>query len=140
MKSDIEIAKWVYQRIKGSDLAASVTGKLSDRGRPAGSALEDIIVSVLANDGSGDAQTAFVNVNVYVSDIFNKTTKAWERDTIRVAELCELSKFLFTLFGGDFRVVPKNSSQRVLPTGATFEDGHTEHFINNKLYIRISND
>ena len=140
MKSDIEIAKWVYRRIKDSELAAAVTGKLSDRGRPAGSTLEDIVVSVLASDGSGDAQTAFVNVNVYVSDLWNSNTKAWERDTIRVGELCELSKSLFTLFGGDFRVVPKQSSQRVLPTGVTFEDGHTEHFINNKLFIKISND
>ena len=140
MKSDIEIAKWVYRNIKGSELATAVTGKLSDRGRPAGSTLEDIVVSVLANDGSGDSQTAFVNVNVYVSDLWNSNTKAWERDTIRVGELCELSKSLFTLFGGDFRVVPKQSSQRVLPTGVTFEDGHTEHFINNKLFIKISND
>lgn len=140
MKSDIEIAKWVYRCIKGSELEASVSGKLSDRGRPAKSTLEDIIVSVLASEGSGDRQTAFVNVNVYVSDLWNSETKAWERDTIRVSELCNLSKFLFTLYGGDFRVSPKDSSQRVLPTGVTFEDGHTEQLINNKLFIKISND
>ena len=34
MKSDIEIQKFVYHKIKGTDLERNVTGKLSDRGRP----------------------------------------------------------------------------------------------------------
>ena len=53
MKSDIEISKFVYHKIKGSILERSVTGKLSDRGRPDKSDKEDIVISVLANEGCG---------------------------------------------------------------------------------------
>ena len=45
MKSDIEIAKFVYHKIKGTDLERNVTGKLSDRGRPNKSDKEDIVIS-----------------------------------------------------------------------------------------------
>lgn len=140
MKTDVEIAKFVYHKIKGTSLADSVSGKLSDRGRPNSSAKEDIVISVLSNEGCGQIQLAYVNVNIYVSDLYNSDTKAWETDTIRVGELCELSKYLFSIRKDEFHVVPYKSSQRVNPTGASFEDGHTEHFINNKLYIEISND
>ena len=47
MKSDIEIAKFVYHKIKGTDLERNVTGKLSDRGRPNKSDKEDIVISYL---------------------------------------------------------------------------------------------
>jgi len=140
MKSDIDIQKWVCHMIKGTTLEKIVTGKLSDRGRPNGSEDEDIVVAVLANDGGGDIQTCYVNVNIYVKDQWNSETKAWEIHTIRVQQLCEATKFLHCMFEGDFRVVSQNSSQRILPLGAEYEDGHTEHVINNKLFIRISND
>lgn len=140
MKSDIEIAKWVRSNVENSELMEAVNGKLSDRGRPFGSTSEDVIISVLANEGCGSIQSAFVNVNIYVSDIWNDTTKAWESDTIRLSKLCEASKCLFGLHSNGFRVSYTDSSQRVLPAGATFEDGHTEHLINNKLLIKISND
>lgn len=140
MKSDIEIEKFVYHNIKGSELASSVSGKLSDRGRPNGSDNEDITISVLANEGCGQIQRAYVNVNVYVSDQWNAGTKAWEKDTERVGVLCGLCKFLFYLHDSDYHTVPKECSQKVAPTGVAFEDGHTEHFINNKLYIEINNE
>ena len=139
MKSDVEIAKFVYRRIKGSDLERNVTGKLSDRGRPNRSDKEDIVISVLANDGCGQIQRAFVNVNVYVRDQWNPETKAWEKDTVRVGELCEMCKFLFYLYEDLIRTDPTKCRQKTEPTGVTFEDGHTEHFINNKLYIEILN-
>lgn len=140
MKSDIEISKFVYHKIKGSILERSVTGKLSDRGRPDKSDKEDIVISVLANEGCGQIQRAYVNVNIYVSDQWNEETKAWERDTVRVGELCELSKFLFSLRKGEYHTVPSQCNQKTMPTGVSFEDGHTEHFINNKLYIEINNE
>lgn len=140
MKTDIEIAKWVYHCIKDSSLVNAVSGKLSDRGRPNGSTLEDIVISVLANDGCGQIQQAFVNVNVYVSDQWNSETKAWERNTKRLDVLCKACKPLFQLFQGDCHVSAKDSAQRCLPTGVAFEDGHTEHVINNKLFIKISNE
>lgn len=98
MKSDIDIAKFVYHKIKGTDLERNVTGKLSDRGRPNKSDKEDIVISILANEGCGQIQRAYVNVNVYISDQWNARTKAWEKNTQRVGELCELCKFLF-LYG-----------------------------------------
>lgn len=98
MKSDIDIAKFVYHKIKGTDLERNVTGKLSDRGRPNKSDREDIVISVLANEGCGQIQRAYVNVNVYIRDQWNARTKAWEKNTQRVGELCELCKFLF-LYG-----------------------------------------
>ena len=140
MKSDIEIAKFVRNKIAGSELEKAVTGILSDRGRPANSDKEDIVVAVLSNDGAGQMQKAFVNVNVYVKDQYNRRTKAWEQHTNRLSELCELSKFLFSIRGGDYHAVPKESSQKVMPLGVSFEDGHTEHFINNKIYIEINNE
>ncbi len=139
MKSDIDIQKWLYQKIKGTALQKTVSGTLSDRGRPNGSELEDIVISILANEGAGDIQTAYVNVNIYVKDQWNKERNAWELDTLRVGQLCELSKFLFKQFGDGFRVSDKDSSQKVMPTGVVFQDGHTEHQINNKLFIKISN-
>lgn len=139
MKSDIDIQKWVYHKIKGTTLDKVASGILSDRGRPNGSALEDIVISTLANDGAGDIQTAYVNVNIYVKDLWNKERNAWELDTLRVGQLCELSKFLFNQFGDGFRVSDKDSSQTVIPAGVVFQDGHTEHMINNKLFIKISN-
>lgn len=140
MKSSIEIQKWVRFKIIGTELQKSVSGVLSDRGRPNGSELEDIVISVLANDGCGQIQHAYVNVNIYVSDVWNEKRNAWERDTVRVNTLCELSKFLFGMFGDDFRVSDKDSSQNVMKTETVFQDGHTEHFINNKLFIKISNE
>lgn len=75
MKSDIEIQKFVYHKIKGTSLEQNVSGKLSDRGRPNKSDKEDIVISVLANEGCGQIQRAYVNVNIYVSDQWNEETK-----------------------------------------------------------------
>lgn len=143
MKSDIEIVKLVRNEIAGSGLEKAVksaNGKLSDRGRPNGSDKEDIVVSVLSNEGAGQIQQAYVNVNVYVKDQWNSETKGWERHTQRVGELCDLSKFLFSIRGDGWHAVPKECRQKVFPLGTSFEDGHTEHFINNKIYIKINNE
>lgn len=140
MKSDIEIAKFVRSKVVVSDLVKAVNGKLSDRGRPYGSDKEDIVIAVLSNEGAGQYQQAFVNVNIYVKDLRNDTTNSWEQDTIRIGELCEKSKFLFSILEGDFHAVPSRSLQKVIPSGVSYEDGHTEHFINNKIYIEINNE
>lgn len=140
MKSDIDIAKFVYHKIEGTDLGQNVSGKLSDRGRPDKSDREDIVISVLANEGCGQIQRAYVNVNVYIGDQWNDRTKAWEKNTQRVGELCELCKFLFFIREDEYHTVPSKCSQKTNPTGVSFEDGHTEHFINNKLYIEINNE
>lgn len=140
MKSDIEISKFVRNKILDTELLTSVNGKLSDRGRPNGSDKEDIVISVLSNVGTGQIQQAYVNVNIYIKDQWNTETKAWEQHTKRINELCELSKFLFSIRGGDYHTVPEESNQKVMPLGVSFEDGHTEHFINNKIYLEINNE
>ena len=116
MKSDIEIAKFVYHKIKGSSLESGITGKLSDRKRPNKSDREDIVISVLANEGCGQIQRAYVNVNVYVKDQWNARTKAWEINTQRVKELCELCKFLFTLYEDGIHTVHLSAAKKpILP-------------------------
>lgn len=141
MKSDIEILKFVRGRLVKMKLANVVTGKVSDRERPANSAREDIVISVLANEGAGQVQTAFVNVNIYVSDIFNTESDDWERDTIRCNCLCNLAKPLYAMHEGDFLVVAHRSTPpRVMQVGVAHEDGHTEHCITCKLFVKISNE
>lgn len=140
MKSDEEIKDFVYAAIRGSQLERAATGHLSRRGRPAGSRSEDIVVAVLANEGAGQTQEAYVNVNVYVADQWNARTGGWEPDVVRLRELASLCKFLFALRGGDYRVEPSGSSQHTYPTDARWEDGRTEHFINNRLFLRINNE
>ena len=71
MKSDVEIVKFVRSKILDSELMRTVNGKLSDRGRPNGSVMEDIVISVISNDGAGQEQNAKVNVNIYVKDQWN---------------------------------------------------------------------
>ena len=77
MKSDVEIAKFVRSKILGTELMAAIHGKLSDRGRSNSSDREDIVVSVLSNEGAGQMQNTFVNVNIYVKDQWNAETKAF---------------------------------------------------------------
>lgn len=133
MKSDIEIKDAIYNVIKGSALEKAITGKLSKTKRPSNSNKEDIVVSILDN-GSGQMQEAFVNVNIYVPDYIRDGQA--EEYTIRLCKLCELSyELLFNCRGNGFRVDSKGSKQRVLEV-----NGKDEHFINNKLLIQISNE
>lgn len=140
MKSDIEIVNLVCRIIQGSELATAASGRVCDMGRPALSVKEDIVVSVLANEGCGQIQRAYVNVNVYVPDLYNGKAKTWEWNKERIDTLCDKSKFLFYLHGDGWHVVAKDCQQTVMPAGVTFRDGHTEHFINNKLYMEINNE
>lgn len=133
MKSDIEIKDAIYNVIKGSALEKTVTGKLKKTRRPANSDKEDIVVSILDN-GSGQIQEAFVNVNIYVPDYIRQGQA--EENTIRLRDLCTMSyELLFRCRGYGFRVDSSGSKQRVLEV-----NGKDEHFINNKLLIKISNE
>lgn len=131
MKTDIDIKDDIYLFIKGSVLESSVTGKLTKRNRPKGSYLEDIVISVLANQ-NGQIQEAFVNVNVYVHDI--DVDGQFEEDTIRLRELCKVCETVLNLGrGSDFRFVL--DSQRVMKV-----NGKNEHFINNRLRYMQCNE
>lgn len=131
MKSDIEIKDDVYRVIKGSMLEKTVTGKLSKTKRPAGSDKEDIVVSMLDN-GKGQIQEAFVNVNIYVPD--NLQDDQPEENTIRLRQLCKLAAELLEVQRGkDYRFTL--DKQRVMEV-----NGKTEHLINNRLLFKQVNE
>ncbi|WP_300701317.1 hypothetical protein [Bacteroides sp.] len=133
MKSDIEIKDDIYKVIKGSALEKAVTGKLKKTKRPSNSDKEDIVISILDN-GSGQIQEAFVNVNIYVPDDMRDGQA--EEQSIRLRELCKLSyELLFNCRSNGFRVDSSGSKQRVLEV-----NGKDEHFINNKLLYKQSNE
>lgn len=131
IKSDIEIKDDIYRFIKGSKLEKVVNGKLSKTKRPSESDKEDIVISVLEN-GTGQMQEAFVNVNIYVSD--NNRNNQSEEATIRLRELCRLSYELLEVGRGEgYRFTL--DKQRVLEV-----NGKNEHFINNKLLYKCNNE
>lgn len=131
MKSDIEIKDDIYQIIKGSALEKAVTGKLKKTTRPANSNKEDIVISILEN-GSGQVQEAFVNVNIYVSDDVRDGQA--EENSSRLRQLCKLATELLEVQRGeDYRFTL--DKQRVMEV-----NGKNEHFINNKLLYKQVNE
>jgi hypothetical protein len=131
MKSDIEIKDDIYQIIKGSALEKAVTGKLKKTRRPANSNKEDIVISILEN-GSGQVQEAFVNVNIYVSDDVRDGQA--EENSSRLRQLCKLATELLEVQRGeDYRFTL--DKQRVMEV-----NGKSEHFINNKLLYKQVNE
>lgn len=131
MKSDVDIKDDIFKFIKGSELESAVTGKLSKTIRPANSSNEDIVISILSNQNA-QIQEAFVNVNIYVQDLFRDNQA--EEDTVRLRELCNIAKVLLNVGrGNDFRF--NLDTQRVMKV-----EGKDEHFINNKLLYRQCNE
>lgn len=131
MKSDAAIKTDIFKHIKGSELASTVTGKVSKRKRPHNSTKEDIVISVLANV-NGQIQIATVNVNIYVADITVDSQP--EEDTVRTGILCEKASELFDEFYGE-EFTLKLLSQRVFEA-----DGTNEHIINNKIEYKLTNE
>lgn len=131
MVSDIDIKDMMFNLLKGTSLVSSVTGKLSKRKRPANSDKEDVVISVLANEGN-DIQRMFINVNIYVKD--DNINGQNEENTTRLRELCSLSSTLFesALFSSNHIYL---YAQRVVEVSAT-----GEHLINNKLLYEVCNE
>lgn len=127
MKSDIEIKDDIYQIIKGSALEKAVTGKLKKTRRPANSNKEDIVISILEN-GSGQVQEAFVNVNIYVSDDVRDGQA--EENSSRLRQLCKLATELLEVQRGeDYRFTL--DKQRVMEVnGKTNTSSITNYCIN----------
>lgn len=131
MKSDIDIKDDIYNHIKGSELEKAVSGVLRKTVRPVNSNKEDIVISVLANT-NGQIQQSFVNVNIYVPDVYRD--KQSEENTVRCRELCKLASELLEVGrGAHYRFVLEE--QRVMKV-----NGKDEHFINNKLLYKQSNE
>lgn len=131
MKSDIDIKDEIYNLLKGTELAQAITGEVYKTRRPKNSTKEDIIIAVVANEGS-QRQEAVVNVNVYVED--NIIDGQPEEDTIRCRELADIAKSVLqdVHING---VWLKASPQRV------FEAQDIPwHIINTKFNYRIINE
>lgn len=133
MKSDIDIKDDVYKVILNSDLEEEVTGELSKTKRPKDSKLEDIVISVLANN-TAQEQEAFVVVNIYVKD--DDVNGQYEECSPRLRTLCQLCFSLFeNVRGQDYRLsLAEDKGQTVFDT----ENG--EHVISNKLLYQIINE
>ncbi|WP_455590871.1 hypothetical protein [Bacteroides sp.] len=131
MKSDIEIKDDVYKVIKDSALEKGVTGRISKTKRPVNSDKEDIVISILDN-GKGQIQEVFVNVNIYVSDNFRDGQA--EENSSRLRQLCKLAAELLEVQRGeDYRFTL--DKQRVMEV-----NGKNEHFINNRLLFKQVNE
>lgn len=131
MKTDTEIKTDIYMYIKDSLLAKSVTGVLRKTRRPLNSKKEDIIISVLSNV-NGQIQEAYVNVNIYVSDI--ERDGQYEENSPRLDKLCKQAEQLLSLhYGVDYRI--NLESQRIYEVNDA-----NEHVINNKLLYKKVNE
>lgn len=131
MKTDIDIKDDLYGFIKDSELCKAISGSLYKTVRPANSALEDIVISVLANR-NGQIQEAFVYVNIYVKDL--DRGGYYEENTIRLRELCTMAHDLLNVgFGNTYRF--ELEEQRVMQSRT-----ETEHVITNKLLYKQCNN
>lgn len=109
---------------------SNVNGKLSKTQRPHNSHAEDVVISILANEGT-QLQTAVLNVNIYIQDL--DIEGQFEENTIRLDEICEKSwKLLETFHSDEYKA--RATEQRVYST----ESG--EHVINNQVEYKLLND
>ena len=131
MKSDIDIKDEIYNLLKGSELAQAVTGEVYKTRRPKNSTKEDIIIAVVANEGS-QKQEAVVNVNVYVED--NVIDGQPEEDTIRCRELADIAKSVLQ------EVHINGAWVRPSPPRVFEAQDIPWHIINNKLSYKFLNE
>ena len=108
----------------------NVNGKLSKTMRPHNSHKEDVVISILANEGI-QLQTAIINVNIYIQD--QDVEGLLEENTIRVDEICKLSWNLLKTFRTS-EYAAHAVEQRVYATSTG------EHVINNQVEYKLIND
>lgn len=130
MRSDGTIRTDIYHYIKGSVLDNATNGMVTKKIRPAKSHKEDVVISILSNEGVQN-QTAIINVNIYVQD--DDVDGQFEEKTARVDELCEIAWKLLEHFRTD-EYVAHAINQRVYPTDSG------EHIINNQIEYKTLND
>ena len=130
MKSDGAIKTDVYRYIKESGFMNNVNGKLSKTMRPHNSHKEDVVISILANEGT-QLQTAILNVNIYIQD--QDVDGQFEEDTIRLEEICKMAWNLLAMFRKS-GYVAHAIKQRVYATSTG------EHVINNQVEYKLIND
>lgn len=130
MKSDGAIKTDVYKYINQSGFMDNVNGKLTKTKRPHNSHKEDVVISILANEGT-QLQKAILNVNIYIQD--QEVENQFEEDTIRIDEICEKTWKLLEKFKTE-EYSAHAIEQRVYPTDAG------EHIINNQIEYKLIND
>lgn len=130
MKSDGSIKTDIYKHIHQSGFMSNVNGRLSKTKRPHNSHQEDVVISILANEGT-QTQTAIINVNIYIQDLHRDGQ--FEENTIRIDDLCVKSWKVLESFRTN-EYVAHAIGQRVFAT----ESG--EHIINNQVEYKIIND
>jgi len=130
MISVIDIKDIVYMLVKSSDLANSANGIVSKTIRPTDSNAEDIVISVLDQEGK-QMQQFILNVNIYVSDLIK------EKDIIensqRIRLLCTKSIELFE------SIVTDNWRCELQKQIIIKVEGKDEHCINNRILINYLN-
>lgn len=132
MRNEMEIKTDIYLYLKASELVGNISGVISKTLRPDKSCKEDVVISVLSDPMNRQIEEVYVNVNVYVPDV--KRGNQYEENTIRLAELCNLSfKALRIARGKGYRM--SLATQKVYDV-----PGKNEHFINNKVLYQICNE
>lgn len=130
MISVIDIKDIVYSIVKSSDLAQAVSGIVSKTIRPTSSEKEDIIISVLDNEGC-QMQQFILNVNIYVSDLVKE--KDYIEDSARIRLLCSKAIQLFE------SIVKENWRCELQKQVVLKVEGKNEHCINNRILINYLN-
>lgn len=129
MKNDERIKQDVLDYIFTTELPDEVSGVIKRDRRPRGSEMEDVIISILANE-NGQIQDATVNVNIYVKD--KPAGNQYDPDHERLDVLADMSQRIFDVFHGDgFRA--HLESQRITAV-------ENEHVITNKIRYKQNNE
>lgn len=132
MKTKEEIIDDVADFIKTTALLEEVNGKLyTDEERPVNSKLEDVVISVLANN-NGQTQRAIVNINIYFADQYRGNQ--YKKNRLRSAYLSRLCADIFEddVHYNDFWLTL--DEQNVIKIEPTHE-----HMVNNKIIYTIAN-
>lgn len=132
MRTDAEIKDDIFRHIKGTSLEVAVTGQLLKTRRPKNSDKEDIVISVLANEGT-QKQEAVVNVNIYVED--NVIDGQPEEDSIRCREIGNIAKDVLEVFRVNGARVTLGRPPRVFEI-----DDIPWHIVNCRLNYQIINE
>lgn len=130
MRSDGAIKTDIYRYINQSGFMDIVSGKLTKTKRPHNSRVEDVVISIFANEGT-QQQTAVLNVNIYIQDF--DIDGQFEENTSRVDEICEKAWKLLEKFHTD-EYNAHAIEQRVYATDSG------EHVINNQVEYKLLND
>lgn len=132
MRTDAEIKDDIFRHIKGTNLEVAVTGQLLKTRRPKNSDKEDIVISVLANEGT-QKQEAVVNVNIYVED--NVIDGQPEEDSIRCREIGNIAKDVLEVFRVNGARVTLSRPPRVFEI-----DDIPWHIVNCRLNYQLINE